>query len=77
MLVCKCCVVIKGFAYCWQCVEKPMNNIETVGSSGSDKDLTDTEGSAGTRTSEIMGPDNLYRVQAQAAPPVNLVLRMR
>jgi len=56
-----------------------MNNIETVGSSGSDKDLTDTEGSAGTRTSEIMGPDNLYRAQAQAQaiPPVNLVLRMR
>jgi len=60
-----------------ECVEKPMNNIETVGSSGSDKDLTDTEGSAGTRTSEIMGPDNLYRAQAQATPPVNLVLRMR
>jgi hypothetical protein len=54
-----------------------MNNIETVGSSGSDKDLTDTEGSAGTRTSEIMGPDNLYRAQAQTVPPVNLVLRMR
>jgi hypothetical protein len=54
-----------------------MNNIETVGSSGSEKDLTDTEGSAGTRTSEILGPDNLCRVQAQAVPPVNLVLRMR
>lgn len=54
-----------------------MNNIETVGSSGSEKDLTDTEGSAGTRTSEIMGPSNLYRVQTQAVPPVNLVLRMR
>lgn len=62
-----------------------MNNIETVGSSGSEKDLTDTEGSAGTgtgtRTSEIMGPDvaqdNLCRMQAHAVPPVNLVLRMR
>ncbi|PNF23648.1 hypothetical protein B7P43_G03045 [Cryptotermes secundus] len=60
-----------------ECVEKPMNNIETVGSSGSEKDLTDTEGSAGTRTSEIMAPSNLYRVQTQAVPPVNLVLRMR
>jgi hypothetical protein len=59
-----------------------MNNIETVGSSGSEKDLTDTEGSAGTvtgtRTSESMGPDdNLYHTQAQVIPPVNLVLRMR
>jgi hypothetical protein len=54
-----------------------MNNIETVGSSGSEKDLTDTEGSAGTRTSEIMGTGNLYRVHTQAVPPVNLVLRMR
>ncbi|KDR21690.1 Serine/threonine-protein kinase OSR1 [Zootermopsis nevadensis] len=68
-----------------ECGEKPMNNIETVGSSGSEKDLTDTEGSAGTgtgtRTSEIMGPDvaqdNLCRMQAHAVPPVNLVLRMR
>ncbi|XP_069698781.1 serine/threonine-protein kinase OSR1 isoform X4 [Periplaneta americana] len=62
-----------------ECAEKPMNNIETVGSSGSEKDLTDTEGS--TRTSEVLGPDasqdNLYRMQAQVIPPVNLVLRMR
>lgn len=62
-----------------------MNNIETVGSSGSEKDLTDTEGSAGTgtgtRTSEIMGSDamqdNLCRMQPHVIPPVNLVLRMR
>jgi hypothetical protein len=58
-----------------------MNNIETVGSSGSEKDLTDTEGSAGTRTSErtseIMSSSNMYQVQTQVVPPVNLVLRMR
>jgi hypothetical protein len=55
-----------------------MNNIETVGSSGSEKDLTDTEGSAGTRPGDLeVLQDNITRMQQQAAPPVNLVLRMR
>lgn len=75
---------LRVLKYCWQCGEKPLNNIETVGSSGSEKDLTDTEGSAGTGTgtrSEIMVPeamqDNLCRIQVHTIPPVNLVLRMR
>ena len=55
-----------------------MNNIETVGSSGSEKDLTDTEGSVGMRLGDLeISQDSINRMQQQAIPPVNLVLRMR
>ncbi|XP_067006216.2 serine/threonine-protein kinase OSR1 isoform X3 [Anabrus simplex] len=71
-----------------ECREKPMNNIETVGSSGSEKDLTDNEGSggtgsgSGTRVGENMADmsqQNQYYEMPQnvAVTPINLVLRMR
>nr|CAD7255939.1 unnamed protein product [Timema shepardi] len=61
-----------------ECQEKPMNNIETLGSSGSEKDLTDNEGSGGS--GNLPGANQYYQTPLQQAAeslPVNLVLRMR
>nr|CAD7440714.1 unnamed protein product [Timema bartmani] len=61
-----------------ECQEKPMNNIETLGSSGSEKDLTDNEGSGGSGT--LPGTNQYYQTPLQQVTenlPVNLVLRMR
>nr|CAD7200393.1 unnamed protein product [Timema douglasi] len=61
-----------------ECQEKPMNNIETLGSSGSEKDLTDNEGSGGS--GNLPGANQYYQTPLQQVAeslPVNLVLRMR
>ncbi|GLH06854.1 Serine/threonine-protein kinase hippo [Gryllus bimaculatus] len=55
--------------------EKPMNNIDTVGSSGSEKELTDNEGSGGRSAVPGM-PDGQQYYETQLTP-INLVLRMR